>query len=81
MKEIKILGTGCAGCKALYNNVEQAVSELGIADVKIVKEEDLMKIMEFNVMSLPAIVIDGQVKAKGKLSFSEVKELLIASNR
>ncbi len=81
MKEIKILGTGCAGCKALYKNVEQAVSELGIDNVTLVKEEDLMKIMEFNVMTLPAIVIDGQVKAKGKLSFTEVKQLLAVNNK
>lgn len=79
MKEIKILGTGCAGCKALYKNVEQAVKELGL-NVEVVKEEDLMKIMEYNVMTLPAIVIDGQVKAKGKLSYPEVKQLLVMNN-
>lgn len=72
--EIKILGTGCAGCKALYKTVEEAVAELNL-DATIVKEEDLMKIMEYNVMTLPAIVIDGKVAAKGKLSVSEVKAL------
>ncbi len=80
MKEIKILGTGCAGCKALYKNVEQAAEELSL-NVEIVKEEDLMKIMEFNVMTLPAIVIDGEVKAKGKLSYTDVKQLLAMNNR
>ena len=79
MKEIKILGTGCAGCKALYKNVEQAAEELGLS-VDIVKEENLMKIMEYNVMTLPAIVIDGKVKAKGKLSFADVKQLLTINN-
>lgn len=80
MKEIKILGTGCAGCKALYKNVEEAVNELGLKEVQIVKEEDIMKIMEFNVMTLPAMVIDGQVMAKGKLSPAEVKQILITNN-
>ena len=61
--EIKVLGTGCAGCKVLHETV--------------VKEEDIMKIMSYNVMALPALVVDEQVVAKGrKLSLAEVKELL-----
>lgn len=73
--KIKVLGTGCATCKALYATVENTVKELGL-DATVVKEEDLMKIMEYNVMSLPALVIDGKVVAKGKISASEVKSLL-----
>lgn len=73
--EIKVLGTGCATCKALYATVENTVKELRL-DATVVKEEDLMKIMEYNVMSLPALVIDGKVVAKGKISASEVKSLL-----
>jgi small redox-active disulfide protein 2 len=73
--EIKILGTGCAGCRALYANVEEAVRELGL-NATVVKEEDLQKIMEYNVMSLPALVVDGQVVAKGRLSLEQVKSLL-----
>lgn len=74
--EIKVLGTGCAGCKALYETTKQAVVELGI-DAKIVKEEDIVKIMSYNVMQLPGLVIDERVVSKGKkLSLSEVKELI-----
>lgn len=74
--EIKVLGTGCAGCRALHETVKQAVAELGL-DAAVVKEEDIMKIMSYNVMQLPALVVDGQVAAKGrKLSPAEVKELL-----
>lgn len=74
--EIKVLGTGCAGCRALYETVEQVVKELGLEAV-VLKEEDLMKIMEYNVMTLPALVIDGKVVAKGKLSAKEVKEVFL----
>ncbi|MCI7287679.1 MAG: thioredoxin family protein [Parabacteroides sp.] len=77
--EIKVLGTGCANCKALYATVEKVVNELGI-QAEIIKEEDLMKIMEYNVMTLPALVINGKVVAKGRINASEVKEL-IASNQ
>lgn len=73
--EIKVLGTGCAGCKALYERVEQVVAELGI-QATLTKEEDLIKIMAYNVMTLPALVIDGQVVAKGKISADEIKTLL-----
>lgn len=77
--EIKVLGTGCAYCKALYATVEKVVNELGI-QAEIIKEEDLMKIMEYNVMTLPALVINGKVVAKGRINANEVKEL-IASNQ
>lgn len=74
--EIKVLGTGCAGCKALHETVKKAVAELGL-DATVVKEEDIMKIMSYNVLTLPGLVVDGEVVAKGrKLSLAEVKELL-----
>lgn len=73
--EIKVLGTGCGACKALYATVEKVVNELGI-DATLTKEEDLEKIMSYNVMSLPALMIDEKVVAKGKISESEVKKLL-----
>ena len=74
--EIKVLGTGCAGCKVLHETVKQVVDELKLA-ATVVKEKDIMKIMSYNVMALPALVVDEQVVAKGrKLSLAEVKELL-----
>ena len=72
---IKILGTGCSKCKALYENVKKAVEETGI-NATIIKEEDIVKIMTYNVMQLPALVIDEKVVAKGMISFSEVKSVL-----
>lgn len=75
--EIKVLGTGCAGCRALYETVNQAVKDLG-TDANVIKEEDIMKIMSYNVMKLPALVIDEKVVSSGKkLSLDEAKALLI----
>lgn len=74
--EIKVLGTGCSDCKALFNTVQEAVNQLGI-NAQVVKEEDLAKILEYNVMSLPALVVNEKVLTQGrKLNVEQVKELL-----
>ncbi|WP_018462484.1 thioredoxin family protein [Segatella paludivivens] len=73
--EIKILGTGCSSCKALYATVERVIKDMDI-DAVLIKEEDLEKIMSYNVMSLPALVIDGKVVAKGRITESEIKNIL-----
>ena len=73
--EIKVLGTGCATCKALYNTIQEVVKDLGI-EATVIKEEDLLKIMGYNVLSLPALVVDEKVVAKGPQSFDKVKSLL-----
>ncbi|WP_042369525.1 thioredoxin family protein [Bacteroides neonati] len=74
--EIKVLGTGCASCKTLYETVKQAVAELGI-EATVIKEEDLMQIMNYNVMSMPGLVINEKVVSAGKkLSVADVKALL-----
>ncbi len=74
--EIKVLGTGCAGCKALEATVRDVVSELAL-DASVEKVEDLMEIMNYNVMAMPGLVVDGKVVSAGKkLSASEVKAIL-----
>ena len=74
--EIKVLGTGCAGCRTLYETVTQAIAELGIS-AAIVKEEDIEEILSYGIMTLPGLVVDGRVVSAGrKLSLAEVKELL-----
>ena len=76
MKKIKILGTGCPNCKRVTTIVEEVVKETGI-DATIEKVEDIMEIMKYNVLSTPAIVIDEEIRIKGRVpSKSEVVELL-----
>ena len=74
--EIKILGTGCAKCKSLEKNAIEAVNQLGV-DANISKVEDIMKIMQYGVMTTPALVVDEKIVVKGKVSsVNELKELL-----
>ena len=76
MRTIKILGTGCMKCKALANCAEVAAKEMGI-EYQIEKVTDIKEIMKFGVMMTPALVIDGQVKAVGKiLSPEQIKAML-----
>ena len=73
---IQVLGTGCAKCKTLTANAEQAARELGL-EVTVEKVEDLREIMKFGVMTTPALVLDGKVRAAGKvLPPQAIKELL-----
>ncbi len=74
--EIKILGTGCPRCKTLYETTEQAIAELGL-DATLAKEQDILKIIEYKVLGLPALVVDEKVVSAGAgLSLGEVKKLL-----
>ncbi len=74
--EIKVLGTGCAKCKTMENATKEAVKELNL-DAEVIKVEDIMEIMNFNVITTPALVIDGEVVVKGRApSVTEIKEIL-----
>ena len=74
--EIKVLGPGCAKCKATYNVIEKVLKENYI-DAKLTKVDDIMEMMNYHIMTTPAVVIDEVVKMKGQVpTESEVKKLL-----
>lgn len=74
--EIKVLGPGCSKCKTTYQVVEKVIKENNL-DVKLTKVDDIMEMMNYNIMTTPAVVVDEVVKIKGKVpTESEVKELL-----
>jgi small redox-active disulfide protein 2 len=76
MTKIEILGTGCVKCKRLFANVEQAVKELKIA-IEVVKVEDLDAIVEAGVMLTPALLINGEIVAEGRVPcVDEIKAML-----
>jgi small redox-active disulfide protein 2 len=76
MTKIEILGTGCAKCKRLFANAQEAVKELKIA-AEVVKVEELDEIVNRGVMLTPALFIDGEVRAEGRVPcVDEIKEML-----
>lgn len=77
MKQIEVLGPGCAKCQELMKQTEQAVSDLGL-DCSVKKITDIVEITGYGVMMTPALVVDGQVKVMGKVpSLDELKKLLV----
>lgn len=66
MKLIQVLGPGCPKCKEAARIASEAVAESGI-EARVEKVEDLQQIMSFGVFSTPAVVVDGVVKAVGKV--------------
>jgi small redox-active disulfide protein 2 len=76
MKKLQILGTGCPKCKMLAELTETTAKELGI-EYELQKVTDISEIMKFGVMMTPALAVDGQVKAVGKVpSPDEIKKML-----
>jgi small redox-active disulfide protein 2 len=75
--KIEVLGTGCAKCKTLEENVKKAIAAKGIF-AQVEKVEDIVKIMDYGVMNTPGLVINGEVKSTGKLlTVQEIQDLLV----
>lgn len=74
--EIKVLGTGCTKCRTTYDRVAKVIADTN-SNATLKKEEDVMEIIKYNILSTPAIVIDGNVLIQGKVpSEKEIQEVL-----
>lgn len=73
---IKVLGSGCKNCHALYENAQKAVADMGL-NIETEYITDLQKVMEYGVMSMPALVVNDKVVGMGKVyKTDEIKKLL-----
>lgn len=73
---VKVLGAGCKACHEMYENTKKAVSEAGLsAEVEYIT--DMPRVMEYGVMSMPALVVNEKVVSQGKvMKPSEIAALL-----
>ena len=79
MLEIKILGTGCPNCNKLEEETKKAVENLSI-EAKFEKVTDYQKIMDYDILSTPGLVINDQVVSSGKIpSQSELISMLASA--
>jgi small redox-active disulfide protein 2 len=77
--KVEVLGSGCKNCNALEAAAQQALQQLGI-DESITKVTDYGEIASYGVMSTPALTIDGDVKATGRVpSVNEIADLITAA--
>lgn len=73
---IKVLGAGCKSCHEMYENVKQAVNNIGL-NIEVEYITDMQKIMEYGVMSMPALVVNEKVVSQGKvLKSANIEKLL-----
>ena len=75
MKQIKVLVSSCA-CNQKYFALVESVVKNNQIDATVEKVDDIMEVMQYNVMSLPALLVDGTVIAKGQKSEKELLEIL-----
>ena len=74
--EVKVLGPGCAKCKSTYAVVEKVIKENNL-EATLTKVDDIVEMMSYNILSTPAVVVNGEVRIKGHVpSVNEVKEAL-----
>ena len=64
--KVQVLGTGCTKCRRLKENAQRAVTDVGVA-CEVEAVTDIEAIVSFDVMTTPALVIDGEVKVAGKV--------------
>ena len=73
---VKVLGAGCKSCHEMYENTKKAVTEMGLS-VEVEYITDMQKVMEYGVMSMPALVVNEKVVSMGKvLKSADVEKLL-----
>ena len=66
IRTVKVLGAGCSACHKFYENAKTAVKSLGLA-VEVEYITDMAKVMEYGVMRMPALVVNGKVVSMGKV--------------
>jgi small redox-active disulfide protein 2 len=77
MKDIKVLGTGCANCRATVQRIEEAARAKGV-EIQLTKVEDMPSIVGYGVMATPGVVVDGKVVHAGGVPRNEVIETWLA---
>ncbi len=74
--DVKILGTGCAACQSMYNDVTRVIERNQWPDIRVEYVQDIQQIVSYGVMATPVLVIDEQIVMVGHRGSSKIEELL-----
>ena len=73
---IKVIGSGCRNCKKLLQTTKDAVKELGV-DAEILYVTDMDEIVATGILKTPGLMIDGEMKASGRVpKLKEVAQMI-----
>lgn len=76
MMKIEVLGTGCAKCKRLLANVQEAAKDVGV-EAEVIKVDSIDELVERGVLSTPALFIDGTMRMSGRVpTVDELKRII-----
>ena len=76
--EIRVLGSGCANCKKLLGYAQEAAREMAIG-TEVIYVTDMMEIVAAGLMRTPGLIINGKIKAAGRIPpVREIKEMIAA---
>lgn len=76
--EIKVLGSGCANCKKLLANAQEAARESGTG-AEVLYVTDMLDIVAAGIMRTPGLIVNGKIKATGRIpSVKEIMEMIAA---
>ena len=75
---IQVLGAGCDRCSRLAENADAAAKECNV-DYTLEKVTDIVRIMSFDVLKTPALLIDGQLRCSGVVpTVGEIKTMILS---
>jgi small redox-active disulfide protein 2 len=64
--KIQVIGPGCSNCQRLYAEAQKAVTQAGIP-AEVEKVEKREEIVAMGIAFTPALAINGEVKASGRI--------------
>ena len=74
--DVKILGTGCAACQSMYNDVNRIIERNGWQGVNVEYVQDIQRIMSYGVMSTPVLVINEKIVMVGHRGTTKIEHAL-----
>ena len=79
MRKIEILGPGCARCRQTHRIIQHVVEQEGL-EIEVVKDESLLRMAALDVISVPAVAVDGKVVVSGRVPTAAEMRVLLRAN-